>query len=315
MGELFAAESSAGWVPWGVGWVRHLADSAGLDTAGVPWASVWLVQLFLACCLAFHLLERFGPRVIPDARPGPFHRGWLADLVATVVDGPVLGGLLEIVAVSIVLAVPALTVPGIGGWPWVAQFAVFFLGLDFLRYWMHRLHHASDLLWRFHRVHHTAEEMSFFTSNRFHLGEALLEYVLLPLPFKLLGVDPGVILVYTALDLVKGFWQHANVRSRVGWVNLVVSTPEQHWWHHSTDGRMHSNYGSFLSVWDWLFGTFYWPEGQWPGRVGVRGVERFPDGYLGRFLSMLRPDDGFRVDPANPEPEPEPCAASPGSST
>jgi sterol desaturase/sphingolipid hydroxylase (fatty acid hydroxylase superfamily) len=244
--------------------------------------------------LAFHLLERFGPRVVEQAEPGPFHEGWPADLTAAVVHGPVLSGLLEVLAAALVLRVPALAGPGVSRWPAWAQFALFFLGLDFLRYWLHRAHHASALLWRLHRVHHSAFRMCFFTSFRFHLGEALLVYVAIPLPFKVLGVSPGVILVYTALDLVKGFWQHANLRTYVGWGNLVLSSAEQHWWHHAAEGRgMHSNFGSFLCVWDRLFGTFYWPRGVWPERIGVDGIERFPRGYLGRFASMLRPDDAF----------------------
>jgi len=283
------------WIPWGVGWLYWAARELGIDPSRVPWDAVWLVQCFLVTCLAFHLVERWSPRIIADAKPGPFQQGWRADLAATILHGPVLSGLLEILAVWILLGIPALAEPGISHWPWALQFIAFFLVIDCLRYWLHRWHHASALLWRFHRVHHTASPMTFFTSSRFHLGEALLVYVVLPLPFKLLGIGASVIMVYAALDLVKGFWQHANVRTSIGAGNLLISSPEQHWWHHAAQGKgMHSNFGSFLSIWDRMFGTFYWRPGEWPERVGVEGIDEFPNGYLGRLVSMVRSNKDFR---------------------
>jgi sterol desaturase/sphingolipid hydroxylase (fatty acid hydroxylase superfamily) len=282
-------------IPWGVGWLRELARGLGPETSAVPWDAVWLVQFFVVTCVAFHVLERFGPRIYPQENAGPFHHGWRADLTAAIVHGPVLAGLLEVVAIGILLGVPALARPDIGDWPWLLQFGVFFLTIDFLRYWLHRWHHVSPLLWRFHRVHHSASPMTFFTSSRFHLGEALLVYVLLPLPFKLLGLRGSVILVYAALDLTKGFWQHANLRTPIGLGNLLISSSEQHWWHHAASGRgMHSNFGSFLSIWDLMFGTFYWRPGEWPERIGVAGIEDFPPSYVGRLVSMLRSDEDFR---------------------
>jgi len=291
---LPAALASEG-MPWGIGWLQRILESAGVTSDWIPWEAVWLVQFFLLVCLAFHLLERKGPRIFPERRPGPFHHGWRADLAATILHGPVLSGLLEIAAVGLLLWIPALAAPGMASWPWAVQFLIFFLAIDFLRYWLHRWHHASPFLWRLHRVHHSAEEMTFFTSSRFHLGEALLVYVALPLPFKLAGLSPSVLMVYAALDLAKGFWQHANWRNSIGVANLFISSAEQHWWHHARDGEgMNANFGSFLSIWDRMFGTFYWRPGQWPRQVGIDGVTHFPRSYLGRFLSAWRSNDEFR---------------------
>ncbi len=287
------AEPAEHWVPWGIGWLRELMEWAGTSAAPVPWTTLWLVQLFVVCCVATHLLERYGPRVIERQPPGPFHRGWFADLVGAVVDGPVLSVFTDILAVTLILQVPALT-GGMGAWPVALQFALYFVGNDFGRYWLHRWFHESNFLWRFHRVHHSCTQMSVLANFRMHAFEAIPKYALLVLPFKLFGVSGGVVLGYAALDLVKGFWHHANLRTPIGRGNLVLNSAEQHWWHHSVEARgQYANYGSVLSIWDRLFGTFYWPRGQWPDRIGVQGIDSFPETYLGRFVSMFRSDEAF----------------------
>jgi sterol desaturase/sphingolipid hydroxylase (fatty acid hydroxylase superfamily) len=283
--------------PWGIGWLQSVLTSAGLDTTAWPWHTAWLVQLFVICCVAVHVAEWLGPRVIPEQPPGPFQTGWRADVVGAVVDGPALAYLTDVVALSLVLALRA----GSGfmsAWPAWAQFASVFLTNDLGRYWLHRWHHESDLLWRLHRVHHTATRMSVMTNFRMHVLEAVPKYVLLILPFRLLGVGAGVFLVYSAIDLIKGFWHHANVRTPVGKANLVLNTAEQHWWHHSTQRRgQYANYGSVLSIWDRMFGTFYWPQGRWPKRIGVYGVDQYPETYLGRLVSVVHPDEAFSAKP------------------
>ena len=36
------------------------------------------------------------------------------------------------------------------------------------------------------------------------------------------------------------------------------------------------NFGIVLSLWDFLFGTAYWPRRRPPERIGFPGMERFP---------------------------------------
>lgn len=307
-GLLIVGNANA--APWGLRWLERLLEGAGLATSTLPWPTLWLVQLFVVSCVAFHLLERLGTPVIADQGPGPFHRGWFADLTGAVVDGPVVASLAELAGLTMVLMVPALDPGGrLARWPRAAQFAAVFLANDFGRYWLHRWYHRSDFLWRFHRVHHTARQMSVLTNFRLHLLEAIPKYALLVLPFRILGADVWVLVAYSSLDLVKGFWQHANLRTHIGRANWVLNSPELHWWHHSPDPRGHrANYGSTLSIWDRLFGTFYWPRGRWPEQIGIRGMDVFPDDYLGRFASMLRTDEEIRrasaagAQTARPEP-------------
>ena len=267
-----------------------------------------LIGIFFFGLIVFHLLERVAP-IIPRSRTGVRRRGYLADVIAAGINGPGLSALTKVAAAGLVMYLPALS-DGMADWAWWAQFGVFFLVNDFGRYWLHRWYHASPLLWRAHRVHHTVVEMDALSTFRVHILEAVIKYGVLAIPFRLLGVDRWVVFAYSAIDILKGFWHHANVRTYIGPLNHVFNSGELHWWHHSTEARgQQANFGSVLSVWDRLFGTFYWPRGEWPKTIGVEGMEAFPDGYLGQLASVrmndaevvraAQPATGFPVAPAS----------------
>ena len=49
------------------------------------------------------------------------------------------------------------------------------------------------------------------------------------------------------------------------------------------------NFGIGLSVWDWLFGTAYWPDPdaapeQQPERLGFPDMDEYPVSFIGRLL-------------------------------
>jgi sterol desaturase/sphingolipid hydroxylase (fatty acid hydroxylase superfamily) len=40
-----------------------------------------------------------------------------------------------------------------------------------------------------------------------------------------------------------------------------------------------------LSLWDWIFGTAYWPKDkEQPEKYGFYGMKRFPKGVIGRLF-------------------------------
>ncbi|MEP0847428.1 MAG: sterol desaturase family protein [Phycisphaerae bacterium] len=248
-----------------------------------------LIAAFFTGLVVFHLLEPIAP-VIRSYRAGVGRRGYFADVIHVIVNGPVLSGVTDLVVACIALLIPT-QLPAISGWPWWLQFGVFFVFNDLARYWLHRWYHASPLLWRIHRVHHTVVEMDALSVFRFHVGEAIIKNGVIFVPFQLLGLDDTVIVAYSSLDIVKGFWHHANLRTYIGPLNYLFNSAELHWWHHSVEARGQlSNYGSVLSIWDWLFGTAYWPRGQWPDRIGVEGMDGFPDDYLSQLVSVKQSD-------------------------
>lgn len=248
-----------------------------------------LLGVFFVGLITFHWLERFNP-VIKGLRHGLARPDYVAEFTAALVDGPVLSSLTKIVAFWLITLAPQYA-DGLGRWPLLAQFAVFFIINDFGRYWLHRWYHEFNWLWRIHRVHHTVTEMDALSTFRVHVLEGVIKYGLLVLPFHLSGVSRWVILAYSSIDILKGFWHHANLRTYIGRLNYLLNSAELHWWHHSVDERgQRANYGSTLSIWDWLFGTAYWPKGKWPERIGVEGLEHFPKTYH-EMLTSIRFDD------------------------
>jgi sterol desaturase/sphingolipid hydroxylase (fatty acid hydroxylase superfamily) len=51
---------------------------------------------------------------------------------------------------------------------------IFFLISDFVQWNTHRLLHRSDVLWNFHKVHHSAKEMGFAAHLRYHWMEPIM---------------------------------------------------------------------------------------------------------------------------------------------
>ena len=65
-----------------------------------------------------------------------------------------------------------------------------------------------------------------------------------------------------AFDFVTVHLQHSHVWiATTGLLGRVILSPAHHQIHHS-DNPIHfdKNFGSCLSVWDWLFGTLHMPE-------------------------------------------------------
>jgi sterol desaturase/sphingolipid hydroxylase (fatty acid hydroxylase superfamily) len=248
-----------------------------------------LITVFFVGITIFHLLEPLAP-VHKHYRAGVTRRGYLADCIAVAVNGPGLSALEKVAFTWLITLVPAQA-QLLGGLNWWWQFAIFFLINDFLRYWFHRWYHEIGILWRVHRVHHTIVEMDAMSVFRHHILEAVVKNGLIFLPLRLLGPDPSVIIAYSCIDVIKGLWHHANFRTYIGPLNYVFNSPELHWWHHDSGRGMYHNSGSVLSIWDILFGTFLYKPGNWPDEIGVKGMERFPDTYLGQLVSIRHDDE------------------------
>ena len=247
--------------------------------------------VFVIGLIAFHILERIFPPV-HSYKTGPTRRGYLADFTASLVEGPVLYALTKIGFYIVIMQMPVLLTDGMSTWPWLVQALLFLLVNDFARYWLHRWHHASDFLWRFHRVHHTVTHMDAMSTFRVHIVEGIMKYGLIVLPFHFVHCSKSVLILYSIVDILKGFWHHANIRTHIGKLNYIFNSAELHWWHHSVEAKGQlANYGSLLSIWDWLFGTAYYEKGVWPAEIGVAGMQEFPDTYHGLLVSATLSDE------------------------
>ncbi len=101
-------------------------------------------------------------------------------------------------------------------WPGVVQFFALLLVADFTQYWVHRTFHAVPALWRFHAVHHSAEQMDWLAGSRLHLVDIAVTRGLTYVPIYVLGFAEGPLLAYLVVVSVQATFIHANVRFDFG---------------------------------------------------------------------------------------------------
>ncbi len=167
------------------------------------------------------------------------------------------------------------------------QFIVFLLLKDFLEWNVHRLLHNVPWLWEFHKLHHSIEELDWIGNFRFHWGEILLYKAFTYLPLVILGIDEIVLLLIAVVWTVLLDLNHSNFRFSWGPLRYVLNSSAMHVWHHDKElhGKGGQNFGQVLSIWDWLFGTAYWPkESDQPQQLGFEGMSKYPKNVLKRLI-------------------------------
>ncbi|MEG4944801.1 sterol desaturase family protein [Microcoleus sp. F4-D5] len=169
-------------------------------------------------------------------------------------------------------------------WPhnypiWI-QILIMILSGDFLRYWLHRAAHTWPLLWRFHAVHHSVHKLYWLNLGRFHPLDRTLQLFCDSFPFILLSISKEVLALYLLIYSIKGFFQHCNIDVKLGWFNYIISGPELHRWHHSTNiHESNNNYGNHIIIWDILFGTYFLPKGKKVSELGLLN-RNYPMSFL-----------------------------------
>ena len=163
---------------------------------------------------------------------------------------------------------------------------------DFLWYWVHRLCHEgrgriSGWFWKMHLAHHLPQQVYLFMHAVAHPVNTLIVRAFLTVPLFLLGFSAEALFVANLVLGMQGFFSHFNVDIRAGWVNYVLMGTELHRYHHSADPVEAKNYAAVVTLWDQLFGTFYYRPGVVPQRLGVGHPEIYPqDRELIKVLAL-----------------------------
>ena len=183
----------------------------------------------------------------------------------------------------------------IGSWPVWTQLIAMFILRDFIQYNIHRMLHRIPLLWRFHKVHHSVQEMGFAAHLRFHWMETIiyksLEYI--PLAMIGFGIDDFILVHLTALTI--GHINHSNLNIPLGPLKYVINNPQMHIWHHAhtklwpAELRYGINYGLSLSIWDYLFKTAHIPHDGKNIELGFDEIDEYAQGFVGQMLTPLKP--------------------------
>ena len=176
----------------------------------------------------------------------------------------------------------------IQAWPFWLQFLTAILLGDFCIYWGHRLSHKFNFLWRFHRVHHTAEKLDWIAAYREHPLDNLYTRVIENTPILLLGFPLETIAGFIAFRGLWGLYIHSNVKLSPGPLKYFIGSPELHHWHHEIEHSGKANFANVMPLMDLLFGTFHDPRGEEPESYGI--PEKIPHNYLVQMIAPFLPD-------------------------
>ncbi|MFJ3790623.1 sterol desaturase family protein [Kitasatospora sp. NPDC090091] len=228
-----------------------------------------VTQLFLLGTIGYLVvLERLIPYEV-DWRPNPGEWGWYGVyFVLTMIGG-------ALAQVPVAAAVEWLAPPHPALPLWAEIPAALLLG-SLANYLMHRWSHANPWLWRLHGVHHVPGKVNVANNGVNHVVDVLVTQGAVQLSLALAGFSAGSVFVVGLFVVAQGYFVHANVDVRIGVLNHVLAGPEQHRLHHSVDLAEAGHYGSDLSVWDHVFGSFTWRPGRRPVAVGMQDPSDFP---------------------------------------
>lgn len=252
--------------------------SVGVAALWLQWDPAWVSSLFLVGAIAYlALLER----LIPYDRnwhPRKAEWRWYGIYFLLTMVGSGLAQLL--VALAVGLISPAESARHL----W-AEIPGALLAGSLVSYAVHRLGHRNALLWRLHGVHHVPEKVNVANNGVNHVLDIVLAQGLVQLTLAFVGFSRSAVLVVGLFVAAQGYFVHANIDVRIGRLNHLLASPEQHRLHHSTDLSEAGHYGSDLSCWDHLFGSFTWYPGREPAAVGLHDPTSFPG--TGEILAAL----------------------------
>ena len=200
-------------------------------------------------------------RVRPAQRRALIARGHRQDLLYTVLNVTLVLPLVAALSLSFSelarSTFPWIVLPRSGAPRWVVT-AVIFVAMDFCNWFAHLANHHVRLLWRFHELHHSQEDMNVLTVFRTH-PLIHVSYLIALIPATVLlanGVMPTTLLVIYGATVA---FAHSNTNLGFGPLDRIFVSPNFHRIHHQLDGPQDVNLGFALTIWDQLFHRAVFP--------------------------------------------------------
>ncbi len=169
------------------------------------------------------------------------------------------------------------------------QLLIFFILLDFIQWFTHVMLHRFNVLWRFHKVHHSVKEMGFAAHLRYHWMENILYKPLKVFGVMLLGgFEPEQAYIVHFLAITIGHLNHSNIKLSYGPLKYVFNNPVMHLYHHAftlpKESHHGVNFGISLSIWDYIFKTNYIPEDSGTIELGYKDDSKMPKSFKKQLL-------------------------------
>lgn len=241
----------------GVGWARGWGDASFAGSV-TSLRAVVAGPVTLAIVGIFLVVER----VRPAQRRPLFARGHRHDMLFALLNATLIVPLVTALTLSFVeiarTAFPWIVLPEIGTVPRWGAIALIVVAMDACNWFVHLANHRVRMLWRFHELHHSQEDLSVLTVFRTH-PLIHVSYLVALIPGLVLlanGVmSTTVLVVYAAMVA----FAHSNTRLGFGPLERIFVSPNYHRIHHMVDGPQDVNLGFALTIWDQLFGRAVFP--------------------------------------------------------
>lgn len=176
----------------------------------------------------------------------------------------------------------------VNSWPVWTQLLTLFVVKDFINFNTHRLLHRVPMLWEFHKVHHSVEQMGFAAHLRYHWMENVVYAVIQYIPLSMIGFGIQDFFIVHIFATAIGHFNHSNINIPIGPFKYLFNNPQMHIWHHAKaipeDHRYGVNFGISLSIWDYIFKTNFIPSSGRDIDLGFPGDEDFPESFIGQEL-------------------------------
>lgn len=159
----------------------------------------------------------------------------------------------------------------VGELHFVIQAFLAFLLIDFLKYFLHTLHHRYKFFWRFHKVHHSVEDVNITNGFYSHPVDYAIRHVT-PVVFAFcLGFRAEALILAHVFSMIS-IPSHSGAKISAPILSAFICTPEVHRIHHikHVDNKIGYNFGSALCIWDRIFGSYrYDPDKEKKLELGV----------------------------------------------
>ncbi|HWF20664.1 MAG TPA: sterol desaturase family protein [Acidimicrobiales bacterium] len=276
---------------------------------GIGWSSGWGGGAFVGSLTSLQVVT-IGPlslafigailvveRVWPAQRRSLFARGYRHDLLFTIFNAALVVPLVTALTLSFDEVVrrllPWMVLPKMGPSPHVGVIVLLLVAVDGCNWFAHLANHHIRMLWRFHELHHSQEDMNVLTVFRTH-PLIHVSYLISLVPGLVLLANGSLSITVLALYGAIVAFAHSNTRLGFGPLGRIVVSPNFHRIHHQLDGPQDVNMGFVLTIWDQMFHTAVFPTQETvradtglPGRPLLVEQERPASRQLSVFAAQM----------------------------
>ena len=139
---------------------------------------------------------------------------------------------------------------------WLQLCGVFALA-ELFNWALHWAKHNNAFLWRLHCQHHRDDQYTIWLTTHTYAPEVLISGTFMGSALMMCGFGAFALDTYLLFYSLVNLYQHSARAYSLGPLDKLIISPAYHRYHH---GGAQANFGSTLSLWDWVFGTVIWPK-------------------------------------------------------